>query len=97
MTFDHDQFTMSYHQAQDFGIDYRDFEKVDRLPEGIALTAVAGVWGDNRNIRCLFTDQQGNRYMRNIVKWGDAGYNIRELGIDAKQIEVGQVFDVPFV
>jgi len=68
--------------------------KAGLLPEGIALTAVAGVWGDSRNIRCLFMDQQGKGYMRNIVKWGDAGYNIRELGIDAKKIEVGQVFDL---
>ena len=83
---------MSYHQARDFGIDYRDFEKVARLPEGTPLTAVAGVWGDNRNVRCLFVDAQGKGYMRNIVKWGDAAYIIKELGIDAKKIEVGQVF-----
>jgi len=35
--------------------------------------------------------------MRNIVKWGDAGDVIRELAIDAKEIEVEQVFDGPFV
>jgi len=94
MTFKHDQFTMSYHQARDYGIDYRDFEKVAHLPEATALTAVAGIWGDNRNIRCLFNDPQGNRYMRNIVKWGDAGYVVKELDIDAKQIEVGQIFQL---
>lgn len=94
MAFEHDKFTMSYHQSRDFGIDYRNFEKVARLPEGAPLTAVAGVWGDNRNVRCLFVDAQGKGYMRNIVKWGDAAYIIKELGIDAKKIEVGQVFDL---
>ena len=92
MTFEHEQFTMSYNQARDFGIDYRDFEKVVRLPDGIALTAVAGVWGDSRNVRCLFVDARGKRYMRNIVRWGDAGYIICELGVDAKTISVGEVF-----
>lgn len=29
-----------------YGIDYRDYEKVSRLPEGVPLMAVAGVWGD---------------------------------------------------
>lgn len=94
MTFDNGQFTMSYHEARDFGIDYREFQKVERLPEGMRLTAVAGVWGDNRNIRCLFMDQQGNGYMRNIVKWGAAGYIVKELGVDAKELKVGQCFSL---
>jgi hypothetical protein len=92
MTFEHGQFTMSYHQARDLGIDYRDFEKVNRLPAEVKLTAVAGVWGDKRNIRCLFIDPLGNGYMRNIVKWGNAGYIISELELDAKAIAVGAEF-----
>ena len=95
MNFDHEQFTMSYHQARDFGIDYREFEKVKRLPEGVCSTAFAGVWGDNRNIRCLFIDAQGQGYMRDIVKRGNGGYIIRELRVDARQIEVGRVFEGP--
>lgn len=89
MTFEHDHFTMSYHQARDYGIDYREFKKVDCLPEGVPLIAVAGVWGDYSNIRCLFMDTDGNGYMRNIRKWGDQGYLIKELGLDAKMLEVG--------
>lgn len=92
MTFEHDHFTMSYHQARDYGIDYRDFEKVDRLPDGIPLVAIAGVWGDYGNIRCLFMDAEGNRYMRNIRKWGDKGYAIQELNTEATQILAGEVF-----
>lgn len=92
MRLDHENFTMSFAQARDFGIDYRDYEKVAQLPERTSLTAVAGVWGDNRNVRCLFVDAQGKRYMRNIVKWGDAGYVIKELGVDAKAILVGEKF-----
>ena len=50
---------MSFAQARDIGIDYRDYQKVDCLPSGIALTAIAGVWGDYVNIRCLFEDGEG--------------------------------------
>lgn len=90
MTFQHDHFTMSYNQARDYGIDYREFEKVDRLPEGIPLVAVAGVWGDYSNIRCLFIDEGGNGYCRNIN--GRSGeYVIREMDMNAKELEVGQV------
>lgn len=85
---------MSFAQSRDIGIDYRDYEKVDCLPSGIPVTAIAGVWGDYVNIRCLFEDGDGNLYMRNIVRWGDAGYIVKELGICAKQIEVGQLFQV---
>ncbi|MEX0303976.1 MAG: hypothetical protein AB3N24_16280 [Leisingera sp.] len=92
MTFPHDHFTMSYHQARDYGIDYRDFEKVDYLPEGVPLIAIAGVWGDYSNIRCLFMDSDGNGYMRSIRKRVDKGYFIKELGIDATEIDVGQQF-----
>jgi hypothetical protein len=91
MRLDHENFTMSFAQARDIGIDYRDFQKVNCLPEGIQLTAVAGVWGDYQNIRCLFVDENGNQYMRNI-KGGGGVYNISELGLNAQNFEVGQNF-----
>lgn len=94
MRLDHENFTMSFAQARDIGIDYCDYQKVACLPSGTPVTAIAGVWGDNVNIRCLFEDGDGNRYMRNIVRWGDAGYIVKELEIDAKQILVGQVFQL---
>ena len=93
MTFSHDQFTMSFHQARDIGIDYRDYQKVDVLPSGAVLNAVAGVWGDYQNIRCLFVDCAGLRYLRNI-RGGDGKYIIQELVINAKDILVGQEFTV---
>lgn len=94
MRLDHENFTMSFAQARDIGIDYRDYTKVDCLPSDIPVTAIAGVWGDNVNIRCLFEDADGNRHLRYIRRWGDAGYIVKELGIDAKQIEVGQIFQL---
>ena len=90
----HENFTMSFAQARDIGIDYRDYQKVDFLPSGVTVTAIAGVWGDYVNIRCLFEDADGNRYLRNIRRWGDAGYVIKELDLDAKDIEVGQMFNL---
>jgi len=96
MRLDHENFTMSFAQARDIGIDYRDYQKVACLPSGIAVKAIAGVWGDYVNVRCLFEDADGNRYLRNIQRWGDAGYLIKELGLDAKEIEVGQVFNGSF-
>ncbi len=92
MQFPHKRFTMSFRQALDFGIDYRDFEKVRCLPQGVPLIAIAGVWGEYSDIRCLFLDAKGNGYMRYIQNWGDKGFLIRELGLDAKSIEVGQFF-----
>ena len=90
MQFEHTQFTLGFRQALDHGIDYRDFQKVDRLPEGIPLMAIAGVWGDYRDIRCLFIDQTGKTYRRHIT--GRAGrYIIRELDLNAKEMVVGQV------
>ncbi|UTH47967.1 hypothetical protein KBW81_14935 [Loktanella salsilacus] len=94
MRLDHQSFTMSFAQARDICIDYRDYQKVDCLPSGIAITAIAGVWGDNVNIRCLFEDGDGNRYLRNIRRWGDAGYIVKELGLDAKDIKAGQTFQL---
>lgn len=58
------------------------------------MTAIAGVWGDNVNIRCLFEDADGNRYLRYIRRWGDAGYLIKELDLDAKDVDVGQMFNL---
>ena len=90
MNFPHDHFTMSYGQSRDYGIDYRDFEKVTRLPEGVPLMALAGVWGDYSDIRCLFIDADGNCYRRHIS--GRAGeYIIRELGLNAKDLKVGEM------
>jgi len=96
MRLDNKNYTMSFAQARDIGIDYRDYDKVDWLPCGISVTAIAGVWGDNVNIRCLFEDGDGNRYLRNIRRWGNSGYVVKELGIDAKDIQVGQVFRLRF-
>jgi len=92
MRLDHETFTMSFAQARDIGIDYRNYQKVDCLPSFVTVTAIAGVWGDYVNLRCLFEGADGNRYLRNIQRWGDAGYIIKELGLDAKEIEAGQVF-----
>lgn len=93
MQFDHPQFTLGFRQAIGFGIDYRDYEKVGRLPEGVPLMAIAGIWGDHSNIRCLFFDQTGKTYRRHIN--GRAGqYVIRELDLNAKELQVGQVLVV---
>ncbi|WP_204112485.1 hypothetical protein [Shimia biformata] len=93
MQFDHTQFTVGFRQALENGIDYREYDKVNRLPEGIPLMAIAGVWGDYNDIRCLFIDQYGQTYRRHIT--GSAGqYIIRELDLNAKQIHLGQEFVV---
>ena len=90
MQFDHTHFTLGFRQALNHGIDYRDFQKVDRLPEGIPLMAIAGVWGDYSDIRCLFIDQDGQTYRRHIT--GRAGrYIIQELDLNAKELHFGQV------
>ncbi len=93
MQFEHTQFTLGFRQALEHDIDYRDFRKVDRLPEGIPLMAIAGVWGDYSDIRCLFIDQTGQTYRRHII--GRVGqYVIRELDLNAKELLVGQVLVV---
>ncbi|WP_405108720.1 hypothetical protein L0Z65_14555 [Phaeobacter sp. BS52] len=90
MQFYHPQFTLGFRQALEYGIDYRGYEKVDRLPEGVPLMAIAGVWGNYSDIRCLFIDQTGKTYRRHIT--GRAGqYVIRELELNAQAMEVGQV------
>ncbi len=78
-------FTMSFRQAKEYGIDYRDFEKVDQLPPEVPLVAVAGVWGRYQNIMCLFETGLGKRYLRNIYQRKN-GYVIPELGRCAKTI-----------
>ncbi|MBI1494377.1 hypothetical protein [Halocynthiibacter styelae] len=91
MTYTHENFTMSFREAMDLGIDYRDYDKVDRLPQGILLTAVAGIWGDFQNIRCLFVDRKGNRYLRNI-QGGNGMYPIKELRQrNARTLTAGQI------
>lgn len=93
MQFDHTRFTLGFRQALDHGIDYRDFQKIDRLPEGIPLMAIAGIWGDYSDMRCLFIDQDGQTYRRHIT--GRAGqYMIRELDLNAKELQVGQALVV---
>ncbi|CUJ97607.1 hypothetical protein RUE5091_01825 [Ruegeria denitrificans] len=86
----HERFTMSFRQSCACGIDYREFERVDSLPIGIPLVAIAGVWGDCYNLRCLFMDTDGNQYLRNVFRTKN-GYLIPELGVDAKMIKIGQV------
>lgn len=90
MNFPHYHFTMSYGQSRDYGIDYRTFDKVARLPEGVPLMAFAGVWGDYSDIRCLFIDADGNGYRRHISGRGGE-YIIRELDLNAKGLQVGQM------
>ena len=90
MQFDHTQYTLGFRQALGYGIDYRDYEKVDRLPKGIPLLAIAGVWGDYSDIRCLFIDQTGKTYRRHITG-RDGRYIIRELDLNAKEVQVGQL------
>ncbi|MEV8468000.1 hypothetical protein AB0T83_14585 [Fluviibacterium sp. DFM31] len=90
MQIDHTQYTLGFRQALEHGIDYRDYEKADRLPEGVPLMAIAGVWGNYSDIRCLFIDQTGKTYRRHIT--GRVGqYVIRELELNAQVMEVGQV------
>jgi hypothetical protein len=90
MQFDHPQFTLGFRQALEYGIDYRGYDRVDHLPEGIPLMAIAGIWGDHSDIRCLFIDQTGKTYRRHIT--GRAGrYIIRELDMNAKELNIGQL------
>jgi hypothetical protein len=86
-------YTMGFKDALRYGLDYRDYEKVSTLPNGVPLMAIAGVWGDYSNIRCLFMTEDGKGYLRNIN--GHRGkYIIHELGVNAKEIAVGTVFVV---
>lgn len=86
-------YTMGFKDALRYGLDYRDYEKVSTLPTGVYLAAIAGIWGDYSNIRCLFMTEDGKGYLRNISGRGGQ-YIIRELGVNAKEIKVGAVFKV---
>lgn len=84
---------MGFKDAITYGIDYRDYEKVSVLPSNVKLLAVAGIWGDYSNIRCLFHDEHGKKYMRNI-KGSSGNYIIKELCVNAKEIKVGTIYVV---
>ena len=86
------RFTFSYKQAIEAGIDYRDFKRVRTLPRDIKLTAVAGIWGDYQDIRCLFTSDAGDKYCRTV--YHRAEYYIPEISVYAKNISPDDVFNV---
>jgi hypothetical protein len=90
MQFYHPQFTLGFRRALEYGIEYRGYEKVDRLPEGVPLMAVAGIWGDYSDIRCIFIDQTGKTYRR-LISSRTGRYVIRELGLNAKELQVRQL------
>lgn len=86
-------FLCSFSVAMGRGLDYRTYEKCFKLPVDVELVAVAGVWGDFAQVRCLFVDRAGRKYRRHIQQSKDA-YVIRELGLCAKEITVGAVYVV---
>lgn len=83
------EFTMGFREALARGIDYRDYEKVDCLPEGGKLTAIAGVWGDRQDLRCLFVDEGGRKLMRLV--YAKDGYEIEEAGLKATKLVTEQL------
>lgn len=83
-------FTMGFHQALSQGIDYRKFERVERLPSGISIIAVAGVWGDNQNLRCLFELEDGRKVRRET--YFQSGYELLELGWSGKKLVAGKKY-----
>ncbi|EEX15087.1 hypothetical protein CSE45_0181 [Citreicella sp. SE45] len=60
------------------------------MPDGVPLMAIAGIWGDYSDIRCLFSDQTGQTYRRHITG-RDGRYIIRELDLNAKEVQVVQL------
>lgn len=86
------QFTMGFKDAIMHGIDYRDYEKVQELPKGVELTAIAGVWGDYSNLRCLFVTVDGDRICRTV--FNRLKYWVPEIERHGKEIEVGEVFSI---
>lgn len=86
-------FTMGFKDAMAQGIDYRDFEKVRALPTGIELTAIAGVWGNYSDLRCLFISESGKQICRTV--WSRTKYYIPELEKHGKDIKIGECFVVP--
>jgi len=90
-SFSHTQFTMGFKDALIHGVDYREYKTVSTLPAGINLIAIAGVWDDYSNIRCLFQAENREAYLRKIKGRGGQ-YIIQELGVNAKEIVVGSYF-----
>lgn len=83
-------FTLGFKDAREIGVDYRDYVKVRKLPEGITLTAVLGVWGDYSDLRVLFTANDSKQYCRTVFH--GTKYYIPELDVFGKDIEIGQAF-----
>lgn len=83
-------FTMGFKDAMMYGIDYRDYKKVRELPKGIELTAVAGVWGDYSNLRCLFVTEDGDRICRTV--FNRLKYWVPEIERYGKEIGVCEKF-----
>lgn len=85
-------FTMGFKDAMMYGIDYRDYEKIRELPKGIELTAVAGIWGNYSNLRCLFVTAGGDRICRTVFH--GSKYWVPEIERFGKEIEVGECFSI---
>ena len=81
---------MGFKDAMMYGIDYRDYKKVRELPKGIELTAVAGVWGDYSNLRCLFVTEDGDRICRTV--FNRLKYWVPEIERYGKEIGVCEKF-----
>ena len=82
--------TMGYQASREVGIVIREYEKVSRLPAGIGMKAVAAVWGDRQNLRCLFETDTGERLQRTVY-W-NGGYLIEELGVSGKELELDLLY-----
>lgn len=83
-------FTMGFKEALKNGMDYRDYKKVRELPKNIELTAVAGVWGDHCDLRCLFVTANGDRVCRTV--FNRLKYWVPEIEKHGKEIQVDSVF-----
>ena len=79
-----EKYKHSYRDAISKGIDYRDYPKVKVLPEGEELIAVAGVWGDYHDIRCLFISESNKKYCRTGFR--STKYLIKELNIFGNEL-----------
>lgn len=86
-----EKYKYSFKDAISVGIDYRDYEKVRELPKNETYTAVAGVWGDYHDIRCLFISSSKKRYCR--TGFSSNRYLIKELEIHGNLIQVDQKFE----
>lgn len=81
---------MGFKDAMMYGIDYREYEKVRELPMGIELTAVAGVWGDYSNLRCLFMTSDGDKICRTV--FNRLKYWVPEIERHGKEVQAGEIF-----